>query len=101
MLKIVHWEVKIIARKPAKLVDFFHENHFLWRGKPVGTMKSHKKYNMFKKSPQKIKKHKFLKCLFNLAEYPMVSLGQEPLGGANHCQKTSKSGGFFLANHLL
>ena len=47
------------------------------------------------------KKHKFLKFLLDLAELPMVSLGQEPLGGAKHSQKTSKSCGFFPANHLL
>ena len=93
--------MKIIARKPANLVDFFHENHFLWRGKPVGIMKSHKKYKIFKKSEKNFKKHKFLKLLFDLAELPMVSLGQEPLGGANHSQKTSKSGGVFPAKHLL
>ena len=45
--------------------------------------------------------HKFLKFFFDLAELPMVSLGQEPLGGANHSQKTSKSGGVFPANHFL
>ncbi len=39
--------------------------------------------------------------LFDLAEWPMVSLGQERLGGANHSQKTSKSGGVFPANRLL
>ena len=46
-------------------------------------------------------KHKFLKFLFDLAELPMVSLGQEPLADANHSQKTSKSGGVFAANHFL
>ena len=45
--RFFHWEVKIIVRKQANLVDFFHENHFLWRGKPVGTMKSHKKLQTF------------------------------------------------------
>ena len=60
------------------------------------------KNTQFSKNLKNIfKKHKFLKFLFDLAELPMVSLGQEPLGGANHSQKTSKSGGVFPANHLL
>ena len=50
-----------------------------------------KNYKIFKKSH----------LLVDLAELPLVSLGQEPLGGANHNQKTSKSGGAFPANHLL
>jgi hypothetical protein len=44
--------VKITARKPANLVDIFHENHFLWRGMPVGNMKSQKNYKIFKKSQE-------------------------------------------------
>ena len=54
-----------------------------------------KKHKIFKKPQNFFRKHKFLKFLFDLAELPMVSLGQEPLGGANHSQKTSKSGGAF------
>ena len=68
---------------------------------PVGKMKSQKTYKIFKKSLEFFKMHKFLKFFEVLAELPMVSLGQEPLGGANHSQKTSKSGGVFPANHLL
>jgi hypothetical protein len=56
----------------------------------------------FSKNLQKLfKKHKFLNFLCDIAEWPMVSLGQERLGGANHSQKTSKSGGVFPANRLL
>ena len=89
------------SQKTSKSGDFFHENHFLWKGMPVGTMKSQKNAEFSKNLNFFFKKHKFLKFLFDLAELPMVSLGQEPLGGANHSQKTSKSGGVFLANHLL
>jgi len=45
--------------------------------------------------------HNFLKIFFGLEESPMVSLRQEPLGGENHSQKTSKSGGIFPENHFL
>ena len=89
------------SQKTSKPDVFSHEKHFLWRGMPVGTMKSQKTHRIFKKSQKHFQKHKFLKFLFDLAELPMVSLGQEPLGGANHSQKTSKSGGVFPANHLL
>ena len=68
---------------------------------PVGKMKSQKTLQVFQKSPEFSKMHKFLKFFEVLAELPMVSLGQEPLGGANHSQKTSKSGGVFPANRLL
>ncbi len=47
------------------------------------------------------KNYKFQKVFFDLAEFQMVSLGQEPLGGENHSQKTSKSGGIFPENHFL
>ena len=50
--RFFHWEVKITARKPANLVDFFHENDFLWRGMPDATMKRHKNYKIFKKSQE-------------------------------------------------
>ena len=90
------------SQKTSKSGDFFFmKNHFLWRGMPIGTMKSHKNTKFSKNLQKKFKKHKFLKFLFDLAEWPMVSLGQEPLRGANHSQKTSKSGGAFPANHLL
>ena len=44
-------------QRTSKSGGFFHENHFLWRGKPVGTMKSHKKYKIFKNFFS-FKKHK-------------------------------------------
>ena len=38
------------SQKTSKPGGFFlHENHFLWRGKPVGTMKSDKKLQTFPK----------------------------------------------------
>ena len=94
-------EVKITARKPANLMDFFMKiisfgeewQSVKWKAKKLTRFSQNLK-NFFKI-------HKFLKFFFVLAELPMVSLGQDPLGGANHSQKTSKSCGFFPANHLL
>ena len=40
------------SQKTSKSDGFFHENHFLWRGMPVGKMKSQKTYKIFKKSPE-------------------------------------------------
>ncbi len=89
------------SQKTSKSGGIFPENQLLLKGIPVGTMKRHKNYKIFKESQEFKKKHEFLKFFFDLAELPMVSLGQEPLGGANHSQKTSKSGGVFPANRLL
>ena len=72
-------------QKTSKSDGFFHENHFLWRGMPIGKMKSQKTYKIFKKNLKNLFRiHKFLKFFFVIAELPMVSLGYEPLGGANH-----------------
>ena len=39
------------SQKTSKYVGFFHENHFLWRGMPVGKMKSQKIHKIFQNSP--------------------------------------------------
>ena len=63
--------------------------------------KPQKTTNLSKNLQKLFKTHKFQNFLYDIAERPMVSLGQERLGGANHSQKTSKSGGVFPANRLL
>ena len=80
---------------------------FSWKSLPLERKasryneKPQKTTNLSKNLQKLFKKHKSLNFLCDIAEWPMVSLGQEPLGGANHSQKTSKSGGVFPANHLL
>ena len=80
---------------------------FSWKSLPLERKASRynekpQKTTNFSKILQKLfKNHKSLNFLCDIAEWPMVSLGQERLGGANHSQKTSKSGGVFPANRLL
>ena len=93
-----HFDVKITARKPANLMDSFMK--IISFGEECQSAKwKAKKLTRFSKNLKNfLKIHKFLKFLFVLAELPM---GQEPLGGANHSQKTSKSCKVFPANQLL
>ena len=103
--------------KSLKIFSLGGENHnqktsksggfFPWKPLPLERKASRynekpQKTTNFSKILQKLfKNHKSLNFLCDIAEWPMVSLGQERLGGANHCQKTSKSGGVFPANHFL
>jgi len=48
-LKIFSLGGENYSQKTSKSGGIFHETHFLWRGKPVGTMKSHKKPQTFQK----------------------------------------------------
>ena len=92
-LKIFSLGGENYSQKTSKSGGFFSWKSVPLERKACRYNKKPQKTTNFSKNLQKLfKKHKFLNFLCDIAEWPMVSLGQERLGGANHSQKTSKSG---------
>ena len=82
--------MKITARKPANLVDFLQKITAAHHPEAACSIVAfdHKKGAEFSKN---------LQIFFRMQKFLKVFA----LGGENHSQKTSKSGGFFPENHFL